>query len=186
MARLEDHYTKEVVGALKKQFNFGSAMEIPKLKRIVLNMGLGEALGNQKVIEYAEYALTQISGQKAVVTRAKKAIASYKLRKGLPIGCMVTLRGKQMYEFLDRLISVTLPRVRDFKGIPTKGFDGRGNYTLGIKEQSVFPEIEIEKIDRDRGMNVTFVTSAKNDEESRALLTEMGLPFRKPGAPGNA
>jgi len=181
MARLEEHYNKEVVSELKKQFQYGSAMEIPKLKRIVLNMGLGEALGNQKVIEFAEYALTNISGQKAVVTRAKKSIASYKLRKGLPIGCMVTLRGKRMYEFLDRLISVALPRVRDFKGIPTKGFDGRGNYTMGLKEQSVFPEIEIDKVDKDRGMNITFVTSAKNDEESRALLAQMGLPFRKPG-----
>jgi len=181
MARLLEHYNKEVVPELNKQFKYSSAMQIPKLKRIVLNMGLGEALGNQKVIEFAEYALTNISGQKAVVTRAKKSIASYKLRKGLPIGCMVTLRGKRMYEFLDRFISVTLPRVRDFKGIPTKGFDGRGNYTLGIKEQSVFPEIEIDKIDRDRGMNITFVTSATNDEESRALLTQMGLPFRKPG-----
>jgi large subunit ribosomal protein L5 len=181
MVRLEEHYIKEVAPELNKQFKFGSAMQIPKLKRIVLNMGLGEALGNQKVIEYAEYALTNISGQKAVVTRAKKSIATYKLRKGLPIGCMVTLRGKRMYEFLDRFISVALPRVRDFKGIPTKGFDGRGNYTLGLKEQSVFPEIDIDKIDRDRGMNITFVTSAKNDEESRALLTQMGLPFRKPG-----
>ncbi len=181
MVRLEEHYIKEVAPELNKQFKFGSAMQIPKLKRIVLNMGLGEALGNQKVIEYAEYALTNISGQKAVVTRAKKSIASYKLRKGLPIGCMVTLRGKRMYEFLDRFISVALPRVRDFKGIPTKGFVGRGNYTLGIKEQSVFPEIDIDKIDRDRGMNITFVTSAKNDDESRALLTQMGLPFRKPG-----
>jgi len=181
MARLEEHYNKEVVPELKKQFQHGSAMQIPKLKRIVLNMGLGEALGNQKVIEFAEYALTNISGQKAVVTRAKKSIATYKLRKGLPIGCMVTLRGKRMYEFLDRFISVALPRVRDFKGIPTKGFDGRGNYTLGLKEHSVFPEIEIDKIDRDRGMNITFVTSAANDEESRALLTHMGLPFRKPG-----
>lgn len=181
MARLEEHYNKEVVPELKKQFQYGSAMQIPKLKRIVLNMGLGEALGNQKVIEFAEYALTNISGQKAVVTRAKKSIATYKLRKGLPIGCMVTLRGKRMYEFLDRFISVALPRVRDFKGIPTKGFDGRGNYTLGLKEQSVFPEIEIDKIDRDRGMNITFVTSATNDEESRSLLTHMGLPFRKPG-----
>jgi len=181
MARLEEHYAKEVINELKKQFQYSSAMQIPKLKRIVLNMGLGEALGNQKVIEYAEYALTNISGQKAVVTRAKKSIASYKLRKGLPIGCMVTLRGKRMYEFLDRLISVALPRVRDFKGIPTKRFDGRGNYTMGLKEQSVFPEIEIDKVDKDRGMNITFVTSAKNDEESRALLTHMGLPFRKPG-----
>ncbi len=181
MVRLEELYNKEVVPELQKQFQYGSAMQIPKLKRIVLNMGLGEALGNQKVIEYAEYALTNISGQKAVVTRAKKSIATYKLRKGLPIGCMVTLRGKRMYEFLDRFISVALPRVRDFKGIPTKGFDGRGNYTLGLKEQSVFPEIDIDKIDRDRGMNITFVTSAKNDEESRALLTQMGLPFRKPG-----
>lgn len=181
MVRLEELYNKEVVAELQKQFQYGSAMQIPKLKRIVLNMGLGEALGNQKVIEYAEYALTNISGQKAVVTRAKKSIATYKLRKGLPIGCMVTLRGKRMYEFLDRFISVALPRVRDFKGIPTKGFDGRGNYTLGLKEQSVFPEIDIDKIDRDRGMNITFVTSATNDEESRALLTQMGLPFRKPG-----
>jgi len=179
MTRLEEQYNKEIATALQKEFSLSSAMAVPKLKRIVLNMGLGEALANQKVIEYAEYALTRISGQKAVVTRAKKSIATYKLRKGLPIGCMVTLRGKRMYEFLDRFISVALPRVRDFKGVPLKGFDGRGNFTMGLKEQSVFPEIDIDEIDRDRGMNITFVTSAKNDEESKALLMHLGMPFKK-------
>ncbi len=181
MARLEKQYRETIVPALQKEFNFSSAMQVPKITRIVLNMGLGEALANQKVIEYAEYAMTQISGQKAVVTKAKKSIASFKLRKGLPIGCMVTLRGARMYEFLDRFISVALPRVRDFKGVPTKGFDGRGNYTMGLKEQSVFPEVEIDKIDKERGMNITFVTSAPNDQQSRSLLTHFGIPFKKPG-----
>ncbi|MDZ4787113.1 MAG: 50S ribosomal protein L5 [bacterium] len=179
MTRLEEHYAKEVVANLKKEFKYSSAMQVPKLTRIVLNMGLGEAIGNQKIIEYAEEAMTKLSGQKSVVTKSKKSIASFKLRKGLPIGCMVTLRGKRMFEFLDRFISVALPRVRDFKGVPTKGFDGRGNFTMGLKEQSIFPEVEIDKVDKDRGMNITFVTSAVTDAEGKALLAHMGIPFVK-------
>lgn len=179
MSRLINKYRDEVVGALKEKFQYSSAMQVPKLEKIVLNCGMGEAVANSKSIEFAEYALRQISGQKPVVTRAKKSIASFKLREGMPIGCMVTLRGKRMYDFLDRLISVALPRVRDFRGTPTKGFDGRGNYTLGMKEQIVFPEVDLDKLDKIRGMDITFVTTAKTDEEGRSLLAELGIPFRK-------
>lgn len=179
MSRLLEHYQSSVVAELMKEFKYSSPMQVPKLKKIVINTGVGECTANVKAIEYAEYALTQISGQKPLITRAKKSIAGFKLRENMPIGCAVTLRGARMYDFLDRLISVALPRVRDFRGTPRKGFDGRGNYTLGIKEQIVFPEINIDKLDKIRGMDVTFVTSAATDDEGRALLTHMGMPFRK-------
>lgn len=177
--RLTKKYKEEVVPALVKEFNFKSPMQVPKLTKIVINTGVGEAVQNSKAIQSVEYCLRQISGQKPVVTKARKAIAAFKLREGLPIGCMVTLRQKRMYDFLDRFLTVALPRVRDFRGIPRKGFDGRGNYTMGLKESIVFPEIEIEKLDKIRGMDITFVTTAKNDEEARALLSQLGLPFRQ-------
>jgi large subunit ribosomal protein L5 len=161
-----------------KDFSFKNVMQVPKLDRIVVNMGLGEAVQNAKLIESAVEELTAITGRKPVVTRAKKSIASFKLREGMPIGAMVTLRGEQMYDFLDRLVSIALPRTRDFKGISPKAFDGRGNYTLGIREQIVFPEINYDKIDRIKGMNVTFVTTAETDEQGRALLKSLGMPFR--------
>ncbi len=179
MSRLADHYNEKVVPALMKKFNYSSPMQVPKIEKIVLNTGVRDAVSNSKSIQFVEYAMTRISGQKPVVTRARKSIAAFKLREGLPIGVMVTMRKKRMYEFLDRLIAVALPRVRDFRGIPRKGFDGRGNYTMGIKEQIVFPEIEIEKLDTVRGMDVTFVTTAKTDEEGLELLELMGMPFRK-------
>jgi large subunit ribosomal protein L5 len=179
MSRIRDQYNNTVVKALMDEFKYSSPMQVPKLKKIVLNAGVGEMTSNSKAMEYAEYAMTQISGQKPVITRSKKSIAGFKLREKMPIGCCVTLRGQRMYDFFDRLVSVALPRVRDFRGIPKKGFDGRGNYTLGIKEQIVFPEINIDKLDKIRGMDVTFVTSAQNDDEGRALLTHLGLPFRK-------
>ena len=179
MNRLQKHYRETVAPALMSEFKYRSPMEVPKVVKVVLNSGLGEAVQNNKVVQYAEYAMTQISGQKPVVTRSKKSIANFKLREGLPIGCMVTLRNERMYEFLDRLFSVALPRMRDFRGVPRKGFDGNGNYTMGMKEQIVFPEVEIEKLDKIRGMDLTFVTTAKSDEEGRALLTHLGMPFRK-------
>ncbi|MCB0336786.1 MAG: 50S ribosomal protein L5 [Bdellovibrionales bacterium] len=179
MSRLADLYKNEVAPALMKQFGYTSVMQVPKLEKVVLNAGLGEAVQNSKVMEFAVYGLTQISGQKPVVTKARKSIAGFKLREGMPIGCMVTLRKERMFDFIDRLVSVALPRVADFRGIPKKGFDGRGNYTMGMKEQIVFPEIDIDKLDKIRGLDVTFVTSAKTDEEGRALLEKLGLPFRK-------
>ena len=179
MSRLADHYNEKVVPALMKKFNYSSPMQVPKIEKIVLNTGVRDAVSNSKSIQFVEYAMTRISGQKPVVTRARKSIAAFKLREGLPIGVMVTMRKKRMFEFLDRLIAVALPRVRDFRGIPRKGFDGRGNYTMGIKEQIVFPEIEIEKLDTVRGMDITFVTTAKTDEEGMELLELMGMPFRK-------
>jgi large subunit ribosomal protein L5 len=179
MSRVYDLYKEKVVPALMEEFKYSSPMQVPKLVKVVLNTGLGEAVNNSKAVQYAEYALTQISGQKAVVTRAKKSIAAFKLREGIPIGCMVTLRKERMYEFLDRLFSIALPRLRDFRGVPRKGFDGRGNYTMGVKEQIVFPEIEIERLDRIRGLDITFVTTATTDDEARALLTHLGMPFRK-------
>lgn len=186
MSRLQEQYKSKIAPALMKEFNFKTPMQVPKLKKIVLNCGVGETVTNSKAIDYVVYALTQISGQKPMVTKSKKAIAAFKLREGLPIGVAVTLRNKKMYDFLDRLISVALPRVRDFRGTPVRGFDGRGNYTLGIKEQIVFPEIIMEKLDKVRGMDITFVTSAKTDEEGRALLTHLGMPFRKDSAPKGA
>jgi large subunit ribosomal protein L5 len=177
--RLKMRYTDTVVPALKKQFAYKSPMEVPRLEKIVLNMGLGSAVQNSKVIDAAAAELSQIAGQKPVVTRAKKSIASFKLREGQAIGVMVTLRKDRMWEFLDRLVSFALPRVRDFRGVSSRAFDGRGNYTLGIREQIVFPEIEYDKVDRIHGMNLSFVTTAKNDEQGRALLAELGMPFRK-------
>jgi large subunit ribosomal protein L5 len=178
MARLKEVYEKEIVPQLINDFGYKNIMEVPKLEKIVLNMGLGEAIQNIKILDSAVEEIALITGQKAVITKAKKSIASFKLRQGMPIGCMVTLRRARMYEFLDRLLNVALPRVRDFKGISGKAFDGRGNYSLGIKEQLIFPEISYEKVEKVKGLNVTIVTSAKNDEECKALLKLLGMPFR--------
>ena len=176
--RLRKKYKDEIIPQLMKDFSFKNIMQVPKLERVVVNMGLGEAVQNAKLIESAVQELTAITGRKPIVTRAKKSIATFKLREGMPIGVMVTLRGEQMYDFVDRLVSIALPRTRDFKGISPKAFDGRGNYTLGIREQIVFPEINYDKIDRIKGMNVTFVTTAETDEQGRALLKSFGMPFR--------
>ena len=179
MARLKDKYTEEIAPALKEKFQYNNVMEIPKLVKIVVNMGLGEAIANPKALDAAVGDMTQITGQKPIITKAKKSVAAFKVREGMSIGCKVTLRGEKMYEFCDRLVSVALPRVRDFKGVSGKAFDGRGNYTLGLKEQLIFPEIEYDKIDKVRGMEVCFVTSAKTDEEAKELLRLMGMPFAK-------
>ncbi len=179
MARLKETYQKELVPKLKEELQLKNVMEVPRVEKVVVNMGLGEAIQNVKILESAVEEMSRITGQKAVITRAKKSIAQFKLREDMPIGVMVTLRRDRAYEFLDRLINVALPRVRDFKGVSAKAFDGRGNYTLGIREQLIFPEIDIEEIDKIKGMNVTIVTSARTDEEGRALLTGMGMPFRK-------
>jgi len=176
--RLRKKYKDEIIPQLMKDFSLENVMQVPKLERVVVNMGLGEAVQNAKLIESAVAELTAITGRKPVITRAKKSIATFKLREGMPIGAMVTLRGEQMYDFVDRLVSIALPRTRDFKGVSPKAFDGRGNYTLGIREQIVFPEINYDKIDRIKGMNVTFVTTAKTDEQGRALLKSLGMPFR--------
>ena len=178
MARLNDKYKEEIVPALKEKFQYENIMEVPKLVKVVVNMGLGEAIANPKALDAAVGDMTQITGQKPIVTKAKKSVAAFKVREGMSIGCKVTLRGEKMYEFCDRLVSVALPRVRDFKGVSPKAFDGRGNYTLGLKEQLIFPEIEYDKIDKVRGMEVCFVTSAKTDE-ARELLRLMGMPFAK-------
>jgi len=178
MARLRDYYKKEVVPALTKEFGYKNPMEVPRLVKIVVNMGLGEAIQNIKVLDSAMQELTMIVGQKPVITKAKKSIATFKLRQGMSIGCCVTLRSDRMYEFFDRLVSVALPRVRDFRGIPAKSFDGRGNFALGLKEQIIFPEIEYDKVEKIRGMNIAVVTSAKTDDEARQLLKLMGMPFR--------
>lgn len=177
--RYQTKYDKEVRDALKSELGLENVMEIPRLQKVVVNMGLGDAVQNNKIIEAAVKELGAITGQKPVVTRARKSIAGFKLRQGMPIGCMVTLRSDRMWEFVDRLISFALPSTRDFKGVSTKAFDGRGNYTLGIKEQIIFPEIDYDKIDKVKGMNITFVTTAKNDEQGRALLRHLGMPFRK-------
>jgi large subunit ribosomal protein L5 len=177
--RVHQRFISEIVPALTEKFKYGSPMQVPKLEKIVLNCGVGEGASNAKAIENTVYALRQITGQQPVVTKAKKSIAAFKLREGMSIGCKVTLRGQRMYDFFDRLVSVALPRVRDFRGTPKKGFDGRGNYTLGLKEQIVFPEVNLDKLDKIRGMDVTFVTTAQSDDEGRALLEELGLPFRK-------
>jgi large subunit ribosomal protein L5 len=179
MARLKEKYKNEIAPAIAKEFGIENVMAIPKLEKIIVNMGVGEAIGNSKVLDTAVEELTTITGQKPVITKAKKSIAAFKLRQGMSIGTMVTLRGERMYEFLDRLISVALPRVRDFRGISGKAFDGRGNYTLGIKEQLIFPEIDFNKVDKTRGMNISIVTTAQNDEQSRALLKALGMPFRQ-------
>jgi large subunit ribosomal protein L5 len=179
MARLKEKYRNEVAPALAKEFGIKNPMAIPKIEKIVINMGVGEAIGNSKILDTAVEELKSISGQKPVITKAKKSIAAFKLRQGMSIGTMVTLRGDRMYEFLDRLISVALPRVRDFRGISPKAFDGRGNYTLGVREQLIFPEIDFNKVDKTRGMNISIVTTAKNDEQARALLKALGMPFRQ-------
>jgi large subunit ribosomal protein L5 len=176
-ARLKELYQGQVVKKLQTEFSITNVMAVPKIEKIVLNMGLGEAIQNIKILENAVEELASIAGQKPVITRAKKSIAAFKLREGLPIGTMVTLRGGRMYEFLDRLINIALPRVRDFRGVPTRSFDGRGNYTLGIRDHLIFPEIDYSKVDKAKGMNITIVTTAKNDEHARFLLKEMGMPF---------
>ena len=178
-ARLKERYQKEIAPAIAKEFDIKNPMAVPKLEKIVINMGLGEAIANSKIIDTAAEELTSIAGQKPVTTRAKKAIASFKLRQGMPIGSMVTLRGDRMYEFLDRLVSVALPRVRDFRGVSPKAFDGRGNYTLGIRDQLIFPEIDFNKVDKTRGMNISIVSTARDDEQARALLRALGMPFRQ-------
>ena len=177
MLRLKEKYDNEIAPALKEQFQYKSVMEIPKLEKIVINMGLGEVKENPTAIESAVSDLTMITGQKPIVTKAKKSVAAFKVREGMNIGCKVTLRGVKMYAFADKLINITLPRIRDFHGIPGNSFDGRGNYALGIKEQIIFPEIEYDKIDKVRGMDIIFVTTAKTDEEAKALLKMMGMPF---------
>jgi large subunit ribosomal protein L5 len=177
-ARLREKYAKEVAPALMKEFDLTNSMAVPRLEKVVINMGVGEATQNAKLIDPAVTELTNITGQRAVVTRAKKSIAAFKVRENMPIGAMVTLRGDRMYEFLDRLINIALPRVRDFRGVSSKSFDGRGNYTLGLRDQLIFPEIDYAKVEKQKGMNVTIVTSAKNDEQARALLKHMGMPFR--------
>jgi len=178
MSRLRERYEKEAVPGLKKEFGYDNVMAIPKITKVVVNMGLGEATQNAKIVDTGADELGRITGQKPVITRAKKSIAQFKVRKGMPIGTMVTLRGERKWEFLDRLISVALPRVRDFRGVSPKGFDGRGNYTLGLKDQLLFPEIDYMKVDKARGMNISVVTTAKTDEESRKLLQLLGVPFR--------
>ena len=177
MERLQEKYQKEIAAALKEKFNYDSAMQIPKLEKIVINMGVGEVKENPKALESAIKDLETITGQKAVVTKAKKSIATFKIRQGMSIGCKVTLRGEKMYTFFDKLISVALPRVRDFRGVNPNSFDGRGNYSMGIKEQLIFPEIEYDKVDKIRGMDIIFVTTAKNDEEAKELLKQFGMPF---------
>jgi large subunit ribosomal protein L5 len=177
--RIKERYQKEAVPSLMKQFSYRNPMQVPRLVKVVLNMGMGEAITNAKALDHAVDELQRISGQHAVVTRAKKSIATFKLREGMPIGAMVTLRRERMFEFLDRFISAALPRIRDFKGVPAKSFDGRGNYSVGIREQVIFPEIEIDKVDAIHGLDITIVTTAKTDEEGRALLGYLGMPFRK-------
>ncbi len=178
MARLKEYYLKTVVPALVKEFDYKNPMQVPKMEKIVVNMGLGEAISNVKIIDGAVQEMAMITGQKPVVTKAKKSIATFKLRQGMPIGCSVTLRKDVMYEFFDRLVNVALPKVRDFRGISASAFDGRGNYSIGLHEQIIFPEIEYDKIEKIKGMNITIVTSARTDEEARVLLRLMGVPFK--------
>jgi large subunit ribosomal protein L5 len=179
MARLKDKYKNEIAGSLAKEFDIKNPMAVPRIEKIVVNMGLGEASANAKILDVATDELKAITGQKPVITKAKKSIAAFKLRQGMSIGTMVTLRGDRMYEFLDRLISVALPRVRDFRGISGKAFDGRGNYTLGVREQLIFPEIDFNKVDKTRGMNISIITTAQNDDQARSLLKALGMPFRQ-------
>ena len=178
MARLQEHYRNVVVPELTKRFGYKSIMEVPRLRKVVVNMGVGEAVGDKKIMDNAVGDLQKIAGQKPLVTNARKSIATFKIRQGYPVGCMVTLRGQRMYEFLDRLIAVAIPRIRDFRGISPRSFDGRGNFNMGVKEQIIFPEIEYDKIDAIRGMNITIATTAKTDDEARALLTGFQFPFR--------
>lgn len=179
MARLKDTYQSELAPKLLVELGLKNKMDVPRVEKVVINMGLGDAIQNIKILEAAVEELGKITGQKAVVTKAKKSIAAFKLREGMPIGCMVTLRRDRAYEFLDRLINISLPRVRDFRGVSSKAFDGRGNYTLGVREQLIFPEIEVDRVDKVKGLNVTIVTTARTDEQGRALLAAMGMPFRK-------
>ncbi|MBS5587449.1 MAG: 50S ribosomal protein L5 [[Clostridium] spiroforme] len=179
MNRLMERYQNEVVKSLMEKFNYSSKMQAPKIEKIVLNIGVGDAVSNSKLLDEAVNELTLISGQKPVITRAKKSIAGFKLREGAPIGCKVTLRGERMYEFLDKLVNISLPRVRDFRGVSNNSFDGRGNYTLGVKEQLIFPEINFDKVNKLRGMDIVFVTTAKTDEEGHELLAQLGMPFKK-------
>jgi large subunit ribosomal protein L5 len=181
-ARLKEKYAKEVIPALTKEFGYKNVMAVPKIRKVVVNMGLGEATSNAKIVDTGADELARITGQKPVTRRSKKSIAAFKVRKGMPIGTMVTLRGERMWEFLDRLMNIALPRVRDFKGVSPKGFDGRGNYTLGLRDQLLFPEIDYMKVDKARGMNVSVVTTAKTDEEARKLLQFIGMPFRASAA----
>ena len=178
MTRLKDRYVSDVVPALRKEFGYANVMAVPRLTKVVVNMGLGEGTQNAKIVDTGAEELGRITGQKAAITRAKKSVAQFKVRQNMPIGAMVTLRGERMYEFLDRLIAIALPRVRDFRGISPRGFDGRGNYTLGLRDQLMFAEIDYLKVDKSRGMNISFVTTAKTDEEARRLLQVMGMPFR--------
>jgi large subunit ribosomal protein L5 len=178
MSRLKERYAKEIIPAMGKEYGYRNVMAIPKLEKIVVNVGLGEAIQNAKLLDGAAEELSQITGQKPVITRAKKSIASFKLRKGMPIGCSVTLRGERMYEFFDRLVNTALPRVRDFRGLSTKSFDGRGNYTIGLRDQLIFPEIDYAKVSKIKGMNVCVVTTARTDDEARTLLRLLGMPFR--------
>jgi len=180
MARLKEYYRQEIMGRLMKEFGYKSVMQVPRIEKVILNMGLGEAIQNVKILDGAIEELTLIAGQKAVITKARRSIAAFKLREGMPIGVMVTLRRDRMYYFLDKLINLVLPRVRDFRGISPKSFDGRGNYTLGLKEQLIFPEIDYDKVDKVKGLNISIVTSATTDEEARFLLQEIGMPFRRP------
>ena len=177
--RLREAYKKEIMPAMMKEYSYRNVMQVPKIEKVVLNVGLGEAVQNIKLLDSVQAELTQVAGQKAVATRAKKAIATFKLRKGMPIGCKVTLRGDRMYEFLDRLVSVALPRIRDFRGLPDKSFDGRGNYNFGIREQFIFPEINYDKVEIVHGMDITICTTARTNEEAKALLRHTGIPFRK-------
>ena len=179
MNRLKEKFVKETTPALMNKFNYKSVMEVPKLEKIVVNMGVGDAVANAKALDVAVEELAQITGQKPLITRAKKSIAGFRLREGMPIGAKVTLRGERMYQFLDKLVSVSLPRVRDFRGVSKKSFDGRGNYTLGVKEQLIFPEIDYDKVNKVRGMDIVIVTTANTDEEARELLTQFGMPFQK-------
>ena len=179
MSRVKEKYQSDVVTALRKEFGYTNIMAVPKITKVVLHMGLGEGTQNAKIVDTGAEELTKVTGQKATIRRATKSISQFKLRKGLPIGAMVTLRGERMYEFIDRLVSIALPRVRDFRGVSARGFDGRGNYTLGLRDQLMFPEIDYLKVDKARGMNISFVTTAKTDEEARRLLQLMGMPFRQ-------
>jgi large subunit ribosomal protein L5 len=179
MSRLKDRYLSEVVPALRKEFGYTNVMAVPRITKVVVNMGLGEGTQNAKIVDTGAEEITKITGQRAAVTRATKSIAQFKVRRGMPIGAMVTLRGQRMYEFIDRLVAIALPRVRDFRGVSARGFDGRGNFTLGLRDQLMFPEIDYLKVDKARGMNISFVTTAKTDEEARRLLQLMGMPFRQ-------
>ncbi|GAC16399.1 50S ribosomal protein L5 [Aliiglaciecola lipolytica] len=179
MAKLHDFYKETVVGELAKQFNYKSVMQVPRIEKITLNMGLGEAIADKKVLESAQADMAAIAGQKPIVTVARKSVAGFKIREGYPIGCKVTLRGERMWEFLERLISIAIPRIRDFRGLNAKSFDGRGNYSMGVREQIIFPEIDFDKVDKIRGMDITITTSANSDDEAKALLTAFNFPFRK-------